>query len=89
MPLQVKRKDTTKELSGVQKNIDIARVRQYDMKKLFVFDLILINYLFDNIGCMSKLTRAAFKKRQCCKMGDLAFNQNVGKVDRNTNIQRS
>ena len=48
-----KKKDVKKELSEAQKLIDLARVRDYDIKKLLEYDLVSTNYLFDEKGFMT------------------------------------
>ncbi len=59
MPIDVKKKkNVTKELSEVQKIIDIARVREYDIRKLFKFDLVSSTYLFDDNGLMTKPSKS-------------------------------
>lgn len=52
-PEDIKRTDPKKELAKAQKVIDIARVREYDMKHLFTYDLVSTSYLFDAKGFMS------------------------------------
>ena len=49
-------KDTKKQIAEAQKVMDIARIRQYDMKHLFEYDIVPgpSSYLFDPSGLMSK-----------------------------------
>ena len=58
MPSVTKKKNVKKEVAEVQKIIDIARVRNYDMHKLFQFDLMTSTYLFDSSGLMTKPTKS-------------------------------
>ena len=51
-PVQ-KKNDLKKETAQAQKIIDIARIRDYDMKKLFCYDIIPSNYLFDKCDMMT------------------------------------
>ena len=50
-------KGSNKQLAETQKNFDIARVRQYDIKYLLCFDLIDNSYLFDHEGLMKKTSK--------------------------------
>jgi hypothetical protein len=49
----VKKNDQKKDFAQAQKLIDLARVRDYDIKHLFQYDLVSSNYLFDVHGFMT------------------------------------
>jgi hypothetical protein len=48
-----KKKDQKKESAEAQKIVDLARVRDYDIKHLFEYDLVQSSYLFDNSRFMT------------------------------------
>ena len=51
---EIKMKDKKKELAEGQKVLDIARVRGYDIKRLFQYDLVSTTYFFYKDGLMTK-----------------------------------
>ena len=51
--LSEKKKDQKRETAQAQKTVDLARVRGYDMKHLFQYDLVESSPLFDDNGFMT------------------------------------
>ena len=51
-PTKAKKKDQTKTAQA-QRTLDLARVRGYDIRHLFKYDLVPLSYLLDGCGFMT------------------------------------
>ena len=55
-------KNTKKDIVRAQKMIDLARVRQFDVNKLFKYNLMLSSYLFEADRLMTTTQKSLLVK---------------------------